>query len=168
MPPKVSAPTDDSILHAFRTVPVADKARACELLPELVEIMEPLCESMCLDWLSTTIGVLVGVGSCAPEDTFLIAPSIPVRSVAWVCLLHPGSTNSSKIIGSVGDSLNVNQWDFEWLVPMVIGQSLHNASHWLSTCQRAILRAIVHTFMKACFVVIAHGSCVTEVASHSA
>ena len=118
MAPKVSAPADDAILRAFRMSPVADTEKARGLCPELIATMEPLCDSMCVEWLSTTTAVLVAVGSCAPEDTFLMAPSVPVRSVAWVCLLHPGSTNSSKIVGSIGDAHIVIQWKLDVAVIM--------------------------------------------------
>jgi hypothetical protein len=41
------------------------------------------------------------VASLAPEDSFMIAPSVVVRSVIWACLVHPGSTNSSGIVGTI-------------------------------------------------------------------
>jgi hypothetical protein len=39
------------------------------------------------------------------QDRLEIAPSIVLPSVIWACLLHPGSTNSSGVIGAISGAL---------------------------------------------------------------
>lgn len=43
--------------------------------------------------------------SCDCQDALEIAPSVVVHSVIWACLLHPGSTNSSGVVGVISASL---------------------------------------------------------------
>jgi hypothetical protein len=96
---------DEEVLRAFRACPKLDAARGRELLPDVMDAIEPLADSLCVDWPAVLLSVLVAISVLAPEDSLVIAPSVTVRSVVWACLLHPGSTNSSGVVGCACSAL---------------------------------------------------------------
>ena len=96
---------EDEISRAFLACPKLPVERARSLAPDIMMAMEPLADALCVQWTSVLLGALVGVASLAPEDGLEIAPSVKVRSVVWSCLLHPGSTNSSGVVGCVADAI---------------------------------------------------------------
>jgi hypothetical protein len=54
MAPKFSkdTPLDDDILHSFRVCPQADIARARALQPKIMECVELIADTLCVDWQS--------------------------------------------------------------------------------------------------------------------
>ncbi len=92
------APSEDVQLHAFRSCPPFPKDLGMETCPEVVEAAELVANtlSVCWDWgLLALLSVASGV---VPKDRFEPAPSISTQSSMWVCLAHPGSTNSSGVV----------------------------------------------------------------------
>ena len=105
---------EEEILRAFRACPRLDVEQARQHAPDIMKSIEPLADSLCVAWPSVLLAVLVATASLAPEDRFELAPSVTVRSVVWACLLHPGSTNSSGVVGCIADSLmKLCQRDFK-------------------------------------------------------
>ena len=93
-------PDEEEVLRAFRACPELNIGQARTYVPEIMEAIEPLADSLCVCWPSVLLGVLVAIASLAPEDSFDIAPSVKVRSEWWALLLHP-STSSSGIVGCI-------------------------------------------------------------------
>jgi hypothetical protein len=103
--PDKKMPDDEDILRAFRACPELDVCQARVFVPAIMEAIEPLADALCVSWPSVLLAVLVAVASLAPEDSLEIAPSVTVRSVIWACLLHPGATNSSGVVGCIACAL---------------------------------------------------------------
>lgn len=53
------------------------------------------------------MALLTVVSGCIPEARFHFAPSIQIPASLWICLLHPGSTNTSGVGGTVTKAINL-------------------------------------------------------------
>ena len=82
----------------------------------------------------------MGIPSLAPDDCLKIAPSVKVRSVIWACMVHPGSTNSSRVVGSEGDALvKICQRDFTERAKAARDGTAAGNSEYIEPCRREIV-----------------------------
>ena len=88
-------PSDEQQPRAFRAFDVgAGKALCPDVVPAPQMVADTL--SVCCE-----LGLLALLSMCAglvPKDRFEPAPSISMNSTMWVCLIQPGSANSSGVI----------------------------------------------------------------------
>lgn len=100
------APTEEEMLQAFRMSPQDPPVESARgHVPAIMQAIEPLAASLSVRWPAVLLAVLVATAALSPEDTLEIAPSVKVRSVIWVLMLHPGATNSSGVTGCIADAL---------------------------------------------------------------
>jgi hypothetical protein len=105
-------PDENEILRAFRACPKTPKADFEAILPDMMDAATLLADTQGVGWEWGLLALLVTASSCAPQDRFESAPSIPISSALWTCLIHPGATNSSGIIRVVTSALELM---YDWL-----------------------------------------------------
>ena len=92
-------------LDAFRQVPLPDEAKAKALLPEVVAVSQMLANTQSVHWIWFTLALAACCGQLSPRDRMELCPSILVPSTLWICLCHPGATNSSGVIRVVSQAM---------------------------------------------------------------
>lgn len=113
---KRETPDEALQLRAFRACPELDLQALRELCPEVVATAAQLADtlSVCPEW--SLLALLSIAGGLVPRDRFEPAPSISISSSMWVCLLHPGATNSSgviRVISMAVEKMFERLWRFE-------------------------------------------------------
>ena len=77
------------------------KPAAKALLPEVVAVSQMLA----VHWIWFTLALAACCGQLSPRDRMELCPSILVPSTLWICLCHPGATNSSGVIRVVSQAM---------------------------------------------------------------
>ena len=97
----IPMPTEDEQLQAFRACPPLPMSDGEMLCPEVVQAAKMLADSLAVCWEWGFFALISLVSALIPQDRFEPAPSIALPSSMWVCLLHPGATNTSAVVGIV-------------------------------------------------------------------
>jgi hypothetical protein len=91
-------PTDDEVLHAFRTCQKLDAAVVRAHCPEIMEVVELISNTLGTCWQWVLASALVVTAGLVPQARYQLASSAEVPSSMWVILLQPGATNSSGVV----------------------------------------------------------------------
>ena len=95
---KMQCPSEDEQLRAFRACPKLSFETASAMLPNLVKAAKMLADTQAVCWEWGLFSIISLGSSLVPQDRFEPTPAISLPSSMWVCMVHPGATNSSGVI----------------------------------------------------------------------